>query len=165
MSQLAVLWNGERLPTFKPGRGLHQGDHLSPYLFVLCMEVLGQKIKEAVEDKQWRACKLKRRRPTISHLFFADNLLLFEDASRWQATRIHAILCDFCGESGKRVNWSKSKVWYAPNTPVRKIQAISKEFSIPHTKQLGKYLGVPLIHERVQSKHFSYLIDKVCTRL
>lgn len=164
-SQLAVLWNGDRLPPFKPGRGLRQGDPLSPYLFVLCMEVLGQKIQQAVAAKQWRACRVRRDGPMISHLFFADDLLLFGEASCWQARRMHDILSDFCAQSGQRVNSRKSRIWYTPHTPARKIHAISMEFGIPQTHHLGKYLGVPLIHERVQSTHFDYLIDKVRLRL
>lgn len=164
-SHLVVLWNGEQMASFKPGRGLRQGDPLLPYLFVLCMEVLGQWIQHTVETNQWRASKIKRGSPIVSHLFFADNLLLFSEASCRQSRQMHQILKDFCGESGQRVNSKKSKVWYTPNTPAGKIQAISKEFGIPYTKQLRKYLGVPLIHERVQSRHFDYLIEKVHMRL
>lgn len=39
-STISVLWNGEKLPAFKPKHGLSQGNPLAPYLFILAMERL-----------------------------------------------------------------------------------------------------------------------------
>src|ERR1044072_5700991 len=49
-TELAVLWNGARLPKFKPGRGHMQGDPMSPYLFVFCMEKFAAFIQDKVES-------------------------------------------------------------------------------------------------------------------
>lgn len=111
-ASLSVSWNGAVLPPFKPTRGLRQGDPLSPYLFVLCMEVLGQTISRAVELKTWTPVRLARPGPMVSHIFFADDLLLVGEASFSQARVMEHILAQFCGVSGQRMNRSKSRVWF-----------------------------------------------------
>lgn len=151
---LSLLWNGKWLEPFKPERGLRQGDPLSPYLFILCMEVLAQRIQQAVQSKQWTAPLVGRRRVSISHRFLADDLLLFGQASVTQAKVMFGILHTFCGESGQKVNGAKSRIWYAPKTPLSVITTITSEFGVPATSELGKYLGILLLHGRVKQQHF-----------
>lgn len=85
---------------FKPTRGLRQGDPLSPYLFVLCMEVLSHQIEGAVICKEWVAVKSSKKGPAVSHIFFADDLLLFGKTSFSQARMMEHVLASFCNISG-----------------------------------------------------------------
>jgi len=75
-----VLWNGNKLPPFKPTHGLRQGDPLSPYLFILCMEKLSVAINSAVNQGSWDPIQITNRGPQISHLLIADDVLLFTKA-------------------------------------------------------------------------------------
>lgn len=129
------------------------------------MEVLGHCINNAVATKTWKAYRLGLARVPISHLFFADDLLLFGEASVHQARVMHELLRTFCGESGQRVNAAKSPIWYAPKTRLSVISAISKMCGIASTSELGRYLGIPIIHGRTRHRHFDYLLDKVQGRL
>ena len=71
------MFNGDALDPFIPIRGLRQGDPMSPYLFILCMEFLGHLIEQKCVDGEWKPLKSSQENIGISHLFFADNLILF----------------------------------------------------------------------------------------
>lgn len=53
-ASLNVLWNGEVTKACKPTRGIRQGDPLSPYIFVMCMERLYQTIEDAIVNGNWK---------------------------------------------------------------------------------------------------------------
>lgn len=76
-----IFWNGVVKDEFKPLHGLRRGDPLSPYLFVLCMERLGHLIDDVVRSGYWSTLFLSREGLTLSHLFFADDLILFCEAN------------------------------------------------------------------------------------
>lgn len=65
---------------------------LSPYLFVLCMEKLSHIISNSVLKKDWRAIRAAKSGPLISHLFFADDLIFFGEASIKQAETMKQFL-------------------------------------------------------------------------
>ena len=80
-TRMSIVLNGKRLKWFKSSRGIRQGDAISPYLFVLYMERLGNIIHSVVDTREWKPVKLSRNDPYLSHLFFADDLILFAEAS------------------------------------------------------------------------------------
>ena len=75
-----VLWNGSKTKEFKPSHDKHQGDPLSPYIFVLYIEKLTYIIYDAINNKSWACLKVGKNEPQISHLMFIHDLLLFGEA-------------------------------------------------------------------------------------
>lgn len=47
----SILFNGGTLERFYPSRGVRHGDPLLPYLFIICMDFLGQLIEEKCSEK------------------------------------------------------------------------------------------------------------------
>jgi hypothetical protein len=164
-SSLSILWNGRRLPSFTPTRGLRQGDPLSPYLFVLCMEYLSHIIIKNIDDGLWNPVRLSKNGPPLSHLFFADDVLLFAKATKSQAQIIDSTLKRFADYSGLKVNINKSKVFFSSTTRRGKISSIVSSTGINRTLSLEKYLGFPMMHGRLKRCDFEFLEEKISKRL
>ncbi|CAL8129782.1 unnamed protein product [Prunus armeniaca] len=135
--------------SFKPQRGVRQGDPLSPYLFVLCMEKLSHIIAAKVLKKEWKAVRAARSGPLISHLFFADDLILFGEASAQQAMVMKNSLEEFCELSGQQVNFEKSLLYISANTKSDLVDQIELTCGATRSADMGNYLGVPLVQGRV----------------
>ena len=73
----SVLLSGQPVGNIKPTRGLKQGDPLSPYLFLLCAIGLQELIKKAKTNGDIRGVPICKNGPWVSHLFFADDSILF----------------------------------------------------------------------------------------
>ena len=91
---------GHITPTF----GIQQEDSLSPYLFLLCTEGLSSLIKKAVDDGVMEGLVVCRGGPRLSHLFFADNSLIFCKASLEECNSLQRILIVYEQAFGQQLN-------------------------------------------------------------
>lgn len=142
------------IETFFSSRGLKQRDPISPYLFVLYMERLGQGINEAIQKGSWKPIALNKGGPNLFHLFFTNDLIIFAEANIAQARVINDILTKFCDCSSQKINRSKTQVIFSNNMIIKVRKEISKLLGVDMTDDLGKYLGVPLLHSKVTKKTF-----------
>ena len=164
-SSISVLFNGGKLDPFLPSRVIRQGNPLSPYLFIMCMEVLGFLINGKCEEKLWGLVKASRNKPNFSHFFFADDLVLFAKTDLKNCTNIRETLDSFCDLSSLKVNLRKSKVFFSPNVDLDQRSELSEVLGFSSTPNLGKYLGFPLTHSGATSQDFNFVIERVQNKL
>jgi len=144
---------------------LRQGDPLSPYLFVLCMEKLSLMIHHEVSTNIWKPVKISRDGPCFSHLLFADDCLLFTEAKSSQVKLVRDVLQNFCSASGLKINIQKSKFTASSNVSQPKKQKFEAFLQFNHTSHMGKYLGFPMLSGRIKNSDFHYILDKINNRL
>lgn len=73
----SFLVNGSPRGYVKPKRGIRQGDPLSPYLFILCGEVLSGLCLRAQENGKLLGIKVVRGYPRVNHIMYADVTMFF----------------------------------------------------------------------------------------
>ena len=111
-----IIWNGSPLPEVISSQGIRQGEPLSLYLFILCLERMSIKLTEVIRNKSIHPLNF-RTGVHLSHLFFADDIFLFTRATAKDCTNLNRLLLEFCTMSGQIMSAIKSKTWFSPRTP------------------------------------------------
>ena len=125
------------------------------------MEVLGRIIEDKCSQEAWNPIKASSSGPAFSHLFFADDLLLFAKANEENCGSVREAIEDFCLLSGQRVNFSKSRVFFSPNVDQEQRETLSNILGFRSTPNLGSYLGFPLRHAGSSNQDLNFVLSRV----
>ena len=164
-SSLSILVNGDRLDPFHTSRGIRQGDPLSPYIFILCMEYLSYLIQDEVTQGNWKGVKTSRNSPTFTYLFFADDLILFAKATRKNCNTGNEVLNLFCEAFGQKISTSKSKIFLPHYLDHNRFGFLEGKLGLKISKSFKKYLGVPIIVKGRDKRPFDFIIERVRDKL
>lgn len=163
--QYMVLLNGQLKRHIVPQQGLKQGDLLSLYLFILCMEALVANIKKAKREKQLTCIKVARVYPPISHLLFADDSLFFCKVIKEEYQTILKILKEYEVISGQQINFDKSLIQFGHKIDEPTRQELCDISGIQNIGGMESYLGIPENLRGSKIKVFGFVQDRLNNRI
>ncbi|XP_056863927.1 uncharacterized protein LOC108850223 [Raphanus sativus] len=158
-----VGYNGMVNGYFKGKRGLRQGDPFSPYLFVIAMNCLSFMLNSAAtkEKIKYHAnCKKLK----MTHLSFADDLLIFIDGSIESLQQVLHVLKEFEQRSRLAISMQKTS-FYASRIPAQVIDTIQASTGMLCGELPVRYLGVPLNSRKLTLVTCEPLIHQIKKRL
>ncbi len=159
------LINGSPFGNFKSSRGLRQGDPFSPFLHIIGANVLSRLLQKVEIFGSLKGIKISPCCPQISHLQFADDLLIFSKANPTSAATILDCLASYQSWSGQKINYSKSGVIFRKNTTGQTTANMCHLLNLKKVSPTTKHLGLPLELNRAKSSSFQGLIVKIQTRV
>jgi len=101
----------------------------------------------------------------VTHLFFADNSLLFCKASVYECQQLIDILQLYEATSGQKVNTNKSSIFFSCNTPKEVKNKVMSTLGPMSDSQHSKYLGLPSIIGKSKTEVFIEIKERVGKKL
>ncbi|KAG8488379.1 hypothetical protein CXB51_016553 [Gossypium anomalum] len=156
--------NGESSKRFSPLRGLRLGDPLSPYLFLLCAEGFSTLLHNAKQEHLMQGALIGREKLSINHLLFADDCILFGDASEEGTNMMRNLISEYEQASGQRVNFEKSLICFGANVELRLKELVTGIFGVRVATNPKNYLRLPMMIGR-KKWAFAHFVDQFRKRI
>jgi hypothetical protein len=156
------LLNGQRGPSFGHGRGVRQGDPLSPMLFILAMDPL-QRLLDLV-TAQGTLSPLPPYAAKWRISMYADDAAIFTNPTKDDLDAIKMVLQIFGNASGLHINIQKSSIH-----PIRcqdiDLDQVLSDFQGVRSSFPCRYLGLQLHIRKLHKVHVQPLIERIGHRL
>ncbi|XP_071708947.1 uncharacterized protein [Rutidosis leptorrhynchoides] len=146
------------------GRGVRQGDPLSPFLFILAVEGINILTKVAIENNLFKGIEVSNDKIVVSHLQYADDTIFFGEWSYDNIRSLMILLKCLETTSGLKVNMRKSCI-YGIGVENNEIVAFSNDFGCNIGSFPFHYLGLPIGLKMRKLSDWKVVLDKVKSRL
>jgi hypothetical protein len=164
-ARFSVKLNGGFSESFLPSHGLRQGDPISPYLFLFCVEGFSALFKEAQRKNELRGVRFGAGGPHVTHLLFADDSIIFLEATRSSLQALRGVLQDYEVSSGQKVNLGKSSVYFGPGCDEELKNSLKSNIGISSEALSERYLGLPTVVGKSKDGCFKYITDRTWNKV
>ena len=161
----SIRINGEPCGHITPTRGLRQGDPISPFLFLFCVEGLSALLNQASRSWAIHGVAACPRGPQISHLFFADDSIIFCRVTSADCAHLEHILETYEQASSQQLNRDKTALFFSKNTTLDVQEDIKHRFGAKVIRQHETYLGLPSLVGRSKRNTFRALKERLDNKL
>jgi hypothetical protein len=161
----AVRFNGTPLCPFTPTCGLHQGDPLSPYLFLLVVDCLSTLMKHNEHLGLINGLRVCRHAPSISHMLFADDSLLFFRANAKHTDVIKTLMSDFEKGTSQLLSPSKCFLLVREGIEANRVISLRNILGVQKEEFEAKYLGLPIPYGRLTRDTFQPIEEQLGKRM
>lgn len=128
-------------------------------MFLIYSEGLSLLLRLARQEGRLSGVKASKGGPMISHLFFADDCILFGEASLQMVRSMKHILREYEENSGQCVNFDKSSVFFSTNIIENLYRMLAMMLGVRHSKNPEKHLGLLNVVGRNKKASFIGLKD------
>lgn len=161
----SFLVNGNLTGWVVPKRGIRQGDPISPYLFLLCVEGLSALITHRERSGNIHGIKICPEAPSVHNFLFADDSFVFTKATFEECQQVMNILKLYERASGQVINLNKSSVVFSKNVKDDVQLMVTEMFGVKRADKHERYLGLPTFVGRNNVASFSSLKDRLWQKL
>ncbi|KAL0287350.1 UNVERIFIED_CONTAM: hypothetical protein Scaly_2766600 [Sesamum calycinum] len=154
-----------RLGIFSPERGIRQGDPLSPYLFLFCVEAFSCLIQDAERRGQLTGVAVARQELRMSHLLYADDTLVFCKATMEQISEVGRILRQYAWASDQEISLQHFSM--VVNGGVLEVVKyfLGALLGVQVVSCHDKYLGLPTVGGQSWRSLFKNIRDRLRERI
>lgn len=132
---------------------------------MLVIDVLSKLLIQDIHEHKVTGIKLKPTCLILSHLFLADDAILFLKADKVECSHVLKTLETYNTASGQLVNFSKSGVCFSSNASPAVKYELSALMGMPLLSKSIKYLGLPAFLGRFKVEAYSFLLERTLHKL
>jgi hypothetical protein len=170
MTRVSTVWysvrfNGTALRPFRPSRGLRQGDPLSLYLFLLVADCLSVLMNNYERQGLISGIRVSRRAPSIFHLLFADDSLLFFKLDAGQASQVRNLLIVFENGTGQKLSPAKCLILVREGADDNVVNLVKQVLGVERARFDAKYLELPMPDGRMRRDVFQSIEERYIKRM
>lgn len=159
-----IKLNGKPRGHIVPSRGFRQGPHLPFPFLILCRRTLTSSLASHINWLTPKSSSLPTRPTDVTH-FFADDNIIFCQATRGDCNHLEQVLDTYEHAFGQKINMDKTTLFFSHDTTPNIQEEIKQRFGAKVIKQHETYLGLPSLVDKSKKNTFSAQKERLDNKL